>query len=93
MYFIKKICFSRFNLLLVLIIIFNVQANAQVVDSTATDSAMLKQVEEMMKSNEPAPVKTRSGISANPDIGVVGDFQGSYLSTGKKFCFGIGKEK
>ena len=83
-YFIKKTCFSKFSLLFLFIIIFNKQAGAQVTDSTATDSAMLKQVEEMMKSNEPAPVKTRSGISANPDIGVVGDFQGSYLSTGKK---------
>lgn len=80
----KKKLLLRINLLLIVIISFNVQAKAQVVDSTATDSAMLRQVEEMMKSNEPVPVKTRSGISANPDIGVVGDFQGSYLSAGKK---------
>src|SRR4029077_16330712 len=31
-----------------------------------------------------APQKTRSGISANPDIGAVADFRGSYISQGKK---------
>lgn len=33
---------------------------------------------------QPAAPQSRSTISSNPDIGVVGDFQGSYISQGKK---------
>src|ERR1035437_9167748 len=66
-------------------VFFTNKAKAQV-DSTATDSLMLKQVEQLMgnQKQEPPPQKTRSGISTNPDIGVVADFQSSYISTGKK---------
>ena len=57
-------------------------------DSTATDSVLLKQVEQQLQANEqqqqPAPQQTRSGISSNPDIGVVADFRGSYFSLGKR---------
>ena len=56
-------------------------------DSTAADSALLKQIEQQMQSNnQPAqqPQQTRSTLSFNPDIGVIGDFQGSYLSKGNK---------
>jgi hypothetical protein len=56
-------------------------------DSTAKDSALLKQIELQLQLNAPtapAPQQTRSGISANPDIGVVADFRGSYISQGKK---------
>ena len=54
-------------------------------DSTATDSVLLKQIEQQMQINQqPAPQQTRSGISTNPDIGVVADFQSSYLSLGKR---------
>ena len=57
-------------------------------DSTATDSVLLKQIEQQLQANEqqqqPAPQQTRSGISSNPDIGVVADFRGSYLSLGKR---------
>ena len=56
-------------------------------DSTATDSVLLKQIEQQMQTNtttQVAPQQTRSGISSNPDIGVVADFQGSYISAGKK---------
>lgn len=58
-------------------------------DSTATDSVLLKQIQEQMQTNANAsvpstPQLTRSGLTANPDIGVVGDFQGSYLSSGKR---------
>lgn len=55
-------------------------------DSTAADSILLKQIEEQMVTTDqqPAPQVTRSAISANPDIGVVGDFRASYLSSGKK---------
>ena len=56
-------------------------------DSSATDSALLKQVEEQMQANsteQPAPTQTRSSLTFNPDIGVIGDFQSSYMSRGKK---------
>jgi hypothetical protein len=71
---------------LVVLLFIGVDAHAQVVkDSTSiADSILLKQIEQQMQDNQPAPVKTRSGISANPDIGVIGDFQGSYISKGKK---------
>ena len=85
LYFKRNTGYLRFIILVVFTIIINVQTKAQVVkDSTASDSALLKQIEEQMKSSQPVPVKTRSGISANPDIGVVGDFQTSYISRGKK---------
>src|SRR4051812_35139962 len=58
---------------------------AQTPDSTATDSVLLKQVEEQMQAaNQTAPPQTRSSLSFNPDIGLVADFQGSYISSGKK---------
>jgi len=59
---------------------------AQVPDSTANDSILLKQIEsQMQQNNVPAvPPQTRSTITVNPDIGVIGDFQGSYISRGKK---------
>lgn len=56
-------------------------------DSTAADSALLKQVEQQMQnSSQPAQQaqQTRSTLSFNPDIGVIGDFQGSYISKGNK---------
>ncbi|HEY4155299.1 MAG TPA: hypothetical protein VGM24_07720 [Puia sp.] len=54
-------------------------------DSTAKDSALLKQIELQMQSSTPTPPQqTRSGISANPDIGLVADFRGSYISHGKR---------
>jgi hypothetical protein len=57
-------------------------------DSTATDSVLLKQIEQQMQTTntttEVAPQQTRSGISSNPDIGVVADFRGSYISLGKR---------
>ena len=37
-----------------------------------------------MQSNEPPPQQTRSTLTFNPDIGVVGDFQSSYISKGKR---------
>ncbi len=57
-----------------------------VTDSTATDSTLLKQITEQMQAAnpEPLPQQTRSGISANPDLGVVADFRASYLSQRQK---------
>ena len=61
---------------------------AQVPDSTKADSLLMKQIEEQMNSaatnTQQVPQQTRSSLSANPDIGVIGDFRGSYLSRGKK---------
>ncbi|MFZ1800905.1 MAG: hypothetical protein WAU24_13645 [Chitinophagaceae bacterium] len=56
-------------------------------DSTATDSILLKQVAQEMQANtapENVPQQTRSGISSNPDIGVIGDFRTAYTSLGNK---------
>ena len=35
-------------------------------------------------TDQPAAAQPRSSLSFNPDIGVIGDFQGSYISRGKK---------
>ena len=58
---------------------------AQVTDSTSKDSLLLKQIEEEMQATTTqAPSQVRSGLSFNPDLSVIGDFQGSYISKGKK---------
>jgi len=74
---------------LVLAILFSGSAIAQKDSAKTADSILRKQIEQMMlpsnpQNNQPAPQVTRSGISANPDIGVVADFRGSYISQGKK---------
>lgn len=76
---------SRAIALLFLPFIFS-RAHAQVPDSTSADSALLRQVEQQMQASTPAaaPQQTRSTLSFNPDIGVIGDFQGSYISRGKR---------
>ncbi|MEO7984748.1 MAG: hypothetical protein ABI688_11775, partial [Bacteroidota bacterium] len=54
-------------------------------DSTSRDSLLLKQIEEQMQATTtPATPQTRSSLSFNPDISVIGDFQGSYISRGKR---------
>jgi hypothetical protein len=54
------------------------------VDSTSKDSLLLKQIEEQMKTTPPQVTQqTRSSLSFNPDIGVIGDFQG-FLSAKAK---------
>jgi len=52
-------------------------------DTAAVDSALLRQVEKAMQINSPTQeagsgAQARSGLSTNPNIGVVGDFQSSY---------------
>ena len=79
----KKILF----IMMMLLFAGNTCLGQVVSDSTARDSLLLKQIEEQMQSqniNQPAPQQTRSGITANPDLSVIGDFQGSYISKGKK---------
>jgi hypothetical protein len=72
-------------LFLVLAGINNVCLSQVTTDSTSKDSLLLKQIEEQMKATPP-PVtqQTRSALSFNPDIGVIGDFRGSYISKGQK---------
>jgi len=72
-------------LFLVLITISNICLSQVTADSTSKDSLLLKQIEEQMKATPP-PVtqQTRSSLSFNPDIGVIGDFRGSYISKGQK---------
>jgi hypothetical protein len=72
-------------LFLVLVSINNVCLSQVTADSTSKDSLLLKQIEEQMKTTPP-PVtqQTRSSLSFNPDIGVIGDFRGSYISKGQK---------
>ena len=63
----------------------NVCPSQVTADSTSKDSLLLKQIEEQMKTTPPpATQQTRSGLSFNPDIGVIGDFRGSYISKGQK---------
>ncbi len=73
---------------LIILLFTGLQGWSQVTpDSTRADSILLKQIEEQMKTAEAGqktPAAPRSTISANPDIGVIGDFQGSYTSRGKK---------
>jgi len=77
--------FATVFLYFVLVSINNVCLSQVVADSTSKDSLLLKQIEEQMKTTPP-PVtqQTRSSLSFNPDIGVIGDFQGSYTSKGQK---------
>jgi len=70
------------------IIFISITAVAQVpADSSVTDSVLLKEVEAQMQASapeQPTPAQPRSSLSFNPDIGVIGDFQSSYISRGKK---------
>ena len=77
---------AKQSLFIIILFFLAQQLKAQVpVDSMAVeDSALLKQVEAQMQSSEPPAQQTRSTLNFNPDIGVVGDFQGSYISKGKK---------
>jgi len=82
----KNVLYNSFFIITILI---SYTASAQVpVDSTAADSALLKQIEQQMQATpQPAAQPSqqgRSGLSFNPDIGVIGDFQGSYISKGNK---------
>jgi hypothetical protein len=76
---------NYFKILLLFLFMTKICSGQVTTDSTSTDSLLLKQIEQQMgTTNQPAPQQTRTSISANPDIGVIGDFQGSYISRGKK---------
>jgi hypothetical protein len=77
------------NIFIIAFLLGTLRAAAQVpTDSTAADSALLRQVEQQLQASQPAttqsPTTSRSTLSFNPDIGVIGDFQGSYISKGKR---------
>jgi len=78
-----KAIFSK-ALLLSILFISEASIAQNKTDSTATDSVLLKQIEEQMNQNQPVPQQTRSSLSFNPDIGVIGDFQSLYISKGDK---------
>ena len=69
-----------------LIVIANFCNGQVITDSTSKDSLLLKQIEEQMNTgnSQQPPQQTRSSLTFNPDIGVIGDFRGSYISRGKK---------
>ncbi len=81
----KLILVSKYILVLTLCFLVNVCSAQVPADSTAKDSILLKQIEEQMQATQPpAPEQTRSSLSFNPDIGLIGDFRGSYTSRGTK---------
>src|ERR1043166_3700276 len=61
-------------------------AHAQKDSSAVNDSLLLQQVQKEIQAQpqQPPPVQTRSPVSANPDISVIGDFRGIYQSNTKK---------
>jgi hypothetical protein len=73
--------------ILILLIVLPAICHAQVVaDSSKNDSLLLLQIQNQMQTNQlqPEQQQQRSTLSFNPDIGVIGDFRGSYISKGKK---------
>jgi hypothetical protein len=74
------ICFMLFA-------VIKTKAQSKADSTAAADSALLKQIESQMQAapaEQPSGTQTRSTLSFNPDIGVIGDFQGSYISKGNK---------
>ena len=83
----KSIHLSIIYLLPVLFLAAESKAQSTTDSTAAADSALLKQVEAQMQAapaEQPSGTQTRSSLSFNPDIGVIGDFQGSYISKGEK---------
>src|SRR5436190_11003592 len=76
---------SIFFTTLLLLTITEISSGQVSSDSTSRDSLLLKQIEEQMQAN-PSVItpQPQSSLSFNPDIGVIGDFRGSYISKGTK---------
>jgi len=57
-----------------------------IIEKLKTDKDYFKkQIEEQMQTTAPVPAQpTRSSLSFNPDLGVIGDFQSSYISRGDR---------
>jgi len=85
---VRKSKYVFLKALLLLIFFTSQKGRGQVpTDSTSKDSLLLRQIEAQMQANtEPAPqlTQTRSSLTFNPDIGLVGDFRGSYISKGQR---------
>jgi len=73
-----------YKIIFIFIVALPFVSMAQVPDSTKTDSLLLLQIQQQMQSTQPPPQQQRSSLSFNPDIGVIGDFRGSYTSLGKR---------
>ncbi len=69
------------NSLLFFILFISMKVNSQT-ESTKTDSILLLQIQNEMQQQQTPPPQQRIGASANPDISVIGDFQGLYRSYG-----------
>jgi hypothetical protein len=83
----KSIHIFLIFLLPVFLLSVGLKAQSTTDSTAASDSALLKQVEAQMQSapaEQPSGTQTRSSLSFNPDIGVIGDFQGSYISRGER---------
>lgn len=52
-------------------------------DSTVTDSLLMEQIEQQMQTTQQNNPQ-KGIISTNPNIGVIGDFQSHYISTGSR---------
>ncbi|HKR07413.1 MAG TPA: hypothetical protein VJY62_22455 [Bacteroidia bacterium] len=76
----------RNHILIILFMLQTIYAHAQI-DSSATDSVLLKKIEQEMNASQniPAPaVQQRAAPSANPNISVIGDFRTNYISNEKR---------
>ena len=66
-----------------LVMVTNAQAQSQVQrDSTAADSLLLIQIQNQLQTTA-EPAQPHTAATSNPDISVIGDFQGLYRSFGK----------
>jgi hypothetical protein len=85
-----KLTYIPVNICVILLLIsFNaVKAQTKSDSTTIADSlALLQQIQAQMQTDtttQPAAAQPRSSLSFNPDIGVIGDFQGSYISKGER---------
>jgi hypothetical protein len=70
----------RKKIVLVLSITMHHFAGYSQADSTVTDSVMLYQVQTQLQETGSPLVSQAKGVSANPDISVIGDFRGLYRS-------------
>ena len=69
------------NSLLFFILFISMKIYAQT-DSIKSDSLLLLQIQNEMQQQQTPPPQQRIAASANPDISVIGDFQGLYRSYG-----------
>jgi len=76
----------RIHIVIILFMFSGLFAHAQI-DSSATDSVLLNQIEQQMNAtqNTIAPIaQQRTAASTNPNISVIGDFRTNYISNEKR---------